>query len=53
MIDIDVAIKQYAEEEGIDEGSYLNSDFVNAVIGQGKHENQSSSLLQQPKGCHS
>ncbi|HFM9337489.1 TPA: type I restriction endonuclease subunit R [Enterococcus faecium] len=42
LIDIDVAIKQYAEEEGIDESEVdLNSDFVNAVIGQGKHDNQS------------
>lgn len=42
LIDIDKAIKNYAEEEGIDESEVdLNSDFVNAVIAQGKHENQS------------
>jgi type I restriction enzyme R subunit len=37
-----VAIKEYAEEEGINESDVdLTSDFINAVIGQGKHPNQS------------
>lgn len=42
LIDIGVAIKEYADEEGIDESDVdLGDDFINAVIGQGKHDNQS------------
>lgn len=42
LIDIGVAVKQYAEEEGIDESEVdLTDDYINAVIGYGKHENQS------------
>ena len=42
LIDMGVAIKEYAEEEGISESDVdLTSDFINAVIGQGKHPNQS------------
>ena len=42
LIDMGVAVKEYAEEEGIDESDVdLTSDYVNAVIGQGHHSNQS------------
>lgn len=42
LIDMGVAIKEYAEAEGIDESDVdLTSDFINAVLGQGKHPNQS------------
>lgn len=42
LIDIGIAIKEYAEEEGIDESDVdLTDEYINAVIGQGKHENQS------------
>ena len=42
LLDIDKAIKEYAEEEGIDESDVdLNSDFVMNVLGQGRHSNQS------------
>ena len=42
LIDIGVAIKDYAEEAGIDESEVdLTDEYVAAVIGQGKHENQS------------
>ncbi len=42
LIDMGVAIKEYADEAGIDESEVdLTNEYVNAVIGQGKHENQS------------
>ncbi len=42
LIDMGVAVKEYAEEAGIDESEVdLADDYVNAVIGQGKHDNQS------------
>ena len=42
LIDIGVAIKEYAEEAGIEEDEVdLNDDYINAVIGQGRHDNQS------------
>lgn len=42
LIDMGVAIKEYAEAEGVEESEVdLTNDFVNAVIGQGKHSNQS------------
>lgn len=42
LIDMGVAIKEYAEEAGIDESEVdLTDEYVAAVIGQGKHENQS------------
>lgn len=42
LIDMGVAIKEYAEEEGIDESEVdITNDYVKAVIGQGRHTNQS------------
>lgn len=42
LIDIGIAVKEYAEEVGIEEDDVdLTDDFVNAVIGQGRHQNQS------------
>lgn len=42
LLDVVKAIKEYAEEEGIDESEVdLNSDFVINVLGQGRHSNQS------------
>ena len=42
LIDIGVAIKEYAEDAGIDEDDVdLTDEYINAVIGQGRHENQS------------
>lgn len=42
LIDIGVAIKEYAEEAGIEEDEVdLTDDYINAVIGQGRHDNQS------------
>lgn len=42
LIDIGVAIKEYAEETGIGEDEVdLTDEYINAVIGQGRHENQS------------
>ena len=42
LIDIGIAIKDYAEEAGIDESEVdLTDEYVAAVIGQGRHENQS------------
>ena len=42
LLDIGVAVKRYAEEEGIDESEVdLTEDYINAVIAQGKQENQS------------
>ena len=52
LIDIGIAVKKYAEEEGIDEDEVdLESDYINAVIGQGKHDNQSFfAFTATPKG---
>jgi len=42
LIDMGIAVKEYAEDEGIDEADVdLTSDYVNAVIAQGRHPNQS------------
>jgi len=42
LIDMGIAIREYAEEAGIDENEVdLTDEYVNAVIGQGRHENQS------------
>lgn len=42
LLDIDKAIKAYAEEEGIDEEDVdMSSDLVCAILAQGMHENQS------------
>lgn len=42
LLDIDKAVKAYAEEEGIDESEVdLSSDIVCAILSQGKHANQS------------
>lgn len=42
LIDIGVAIKEYAEEAGIGEDEVdLTDEYFNAVIGQGRHDNQS------------
>ncbi len=42
LIDIGVAIKEYAEDAGIEEEEVdLTDEYINAVIGQGRHENQS------------
>lgn len=42
LIDIGIAIKEYAEEVGIEEDEVdLTDEYVNAVIGQGRHDNQS------------
>lgn len=48
LIDIGIAIKEYAEEAGIEEDEVdLTDEYVNAVIGQGRHDNQSFSHSQQ------
>lgn len=42
LIDLNKTIKEYAEEEGIDENDIdLTDDYINSIIGQGKHKNQS------------
>lgn len=42
LIDLDKVIEQYAKEEGIDPSQVdLNNDFISALLGQGRHENQS------------
>ena len=42
LIDFGVAIKEYADETGIEEEEVdLTDEYINAVIGQGRHENQS------------
>ena len=52
LIDIGIAVKEYAEEAGIDEDEVdLTDDYINAVIGQGRHENQSFfAFTATPKG---
>lgn len=42
LIDVGTAVREYAEEEKISEEDVdLTDDYINAVIGQGKHSNQS------------
>ena len=42
LIDIGIAIKEYAEDAGIEEEEVdLTDEYINAVIGQGRHDNQS------------
>lgn len=42
LIDMGVAIKEYAKEAGIEETEVdLTDEYINAVIGQGRHDNQS------------
>lgn len=42
LIDMSVAIKEYAKEAGIEETEVdLTDEYINAVIGQGRHDNQS------------
>jgi len=42
LIDLGIAITDYAEETGVEESEVdLTDEYINAVIGQGKHENQS------------
>lgn len=52
LIDMGIAVKEYAEEEEIDENNIdLTSDYINAVIGQGRHKNQSFfAFTATPKG---
>lgn len=52
LIDIGIAVKNYSEEEGIDESEVdLSDEYISAVIGQGKHENQSFfAFTATPKG---
>ena len=52
LIDIGIAIKEYAEEAGIEEEEVdLTDDYINAVIGQGRHDNQSFfAFTATPKG---
>lgn len=42
LIDIGIAVKEFAENEDMDEEDVdLTDDYVNALIAQGKHKNQS------------
>lgn len=42
LLDLDKAVKTYAEEEGIDESEVdLSSDIVCSILAQGQHANQS------------
>ena len=52
LIDMGIALKDYAEETGVDpEDVDLTDEYVNAVIGQGRHENQSFfAFTATPKG---
>lgn len=52
LIDIGVAVKEYADEAGVEEEEVdLTDEYINAVIGQGKHENQSFfAFTATPKG---
>lgn len=52
LIDIGVAIKEYAEEAGIDEEDVdLSDEYINALVGQGHHDNQSFfAFTATPKG---
>lgn len=52
LIDINVAVKEYAEESEIEEDEVdLTDEYINAVIGQGRHDNQSFfAFTATPKG---
>ena len=52
LIDIGVAVKEYAEETGMEEEEVdLTDAYMNAVIGQGNHDNQSFfAFTATPKG---
>ena len=52
LIDLGVAVKEYAELEDIDESEVdLTDEYINAVLSQGKHENQSFfAFTATPKG---
>lgn len=52
LVDLDVAIKEIAENEEIDESEVdLQDEYINALVGQGKHENQSFfAFTATPKG---
>lgn len=52
LIDIDVATKEYAEEAGVaEEDVELTDDYINEIIGQGRHDNQSFfAFTATPKG---
>jgi len=42
LIDIGIAVKEFAQENDIDESEVdLTDDYINEVIGQGRHQNQS------------
>ena len=52
LIDMDAATKEYAAEAGIaEEDVDLTDDYINEIIGQGRHENQSFfAFTATPKG---
>lgn len=52
LIDLGVAIKNFAEEEGIDESEVdITDEYISAMLGQGQHENQSFfAFTATPKG---
>lgn len=52
LIDMDVATREYAAEAGIaEEDVDLTDDYINEIIGQGRHENQSFfAFTATPKG---
>ena len=52
LIDIGIAIREYAEEAGLEEEEVdLTDEYINAVIGQGRHDNQSFfAFTATPKG---
>ena len=42
LVDMGIVVKDFAEKEGIDESDVdLTDEYIRAVFGQGKHENQS------------
>lgn len=52
LIDYGTAVKEYAEEAGIEEDEVdVSNEYINAVIGQGLHDNQSFfAFTATPKG---
>lgn len=52
LIDVGIAVKEYAEEQDIDEDEVdLTDDYINAIVGQGRHKNQSFfAFTATPKG---
>lgn len=52
LIDLGVAVKEYAELEDVDEAEIdLTDEYINAVLSQGQHENQSFfAFTATPKG---